>query len=150
MPHVYWSIHQLCILLNHINLWEHHVCVYLALPARPMTCSWYLSDRAWTAGSAQRTDSTPEKALEVQHARCGPGRWQSSGVLCCHPRNRIFWNDLETPICSAPYQVCSEEPILWGMLAPLFSASHLRANGQQSHWKWHCLLFEEEEIVKMP
>lgn len=114
-----------------------------------MTCNWSLSDRAWNTGSRQHTDSTPEKAFGVNCARCGLGRWHSSGALCCHARNLIFWNDLETPICSAHYQVCGEEPSLWGPPAPLLSPPHLCANGQHSLWKWRCLLFEQEKIVKM-
>ena len=114
-----------------------------------MTCNWSLSARAWNTGSRQHTETTPEKAFGVKYARCGPGRWHSSGALCCHAHNLIFWNDLETPICSAPYQVCCEEPSLRGTRAPLFSPSHLWANGQHSRWKWHRLLFEQEKIAKM-
>lgn len=116
-----------------------------------MTCNWSLSDTAWSSGSRQRTDSWPrggKNAFGVKCARCGPGRWHSSGALCCHAHNLISAVTSRHQFAGLNIRCAARSPIS-GDREHHFSPSHLWANGQHSHWKWPCLLFQQEEIVQM-
>lgn len=111
------------------------IFVWHSLKLRLKTAHWFL-----TPGG--------KNAFGVKCARCGPGRWHSSGALCCHAHNLISAVTSRHQFAGLNIRCAARSPIS-GDREHHFSPSHLWANGQHSHWKWPCLLFQQEEIVQM-